>query len=329
MLRRFAFIACSLALIAPWHQAVQAQERPAGYPNKLVRIIVPYGPGGLADLLSRLVAERFTASWGQPAIVENRPGANGSIGIDMVVKAAPDGYTFATVPVANLAVNPHLNAKLPYDVFKDLTPVSLIASVHNVLVVKPDSRATSAKELIALAKGRPGALSYSTPGVSSQGHIAAEMFNSMFGMSTLHVPYNSMGAAVKDVLGGQVDFAFAQMPSALALIQGGKLRALGVASERRSSFLPNVPTIAEATGVKQFEAVSWSALMAPAGTPETIRAAAAAEIKRMLAVPEVQERLKSLGAEPVGTTPQELGKIMRAEWQRYEEVIRKANIRAE
>ncbi|MGH8669945.1 MAG: Bug family tripartite tricarboxylate transporter substrate binding protein, partial [Burkholderiales bacterium] len=288
-----------------------------------------YGPGGLADLLSRMVAERFNTSWGQPVIVENRPGANGSIGISQVVKSAPDGYTFATVPVANLAVNPHLNAKLPYDVFTDLAPVSLVASVHNVLVVNAGSSVTTARELVALAKSKPGARRFSTPGVSSQGHIAAEMFNFQMGLSTLHVPYNSMGAAIKDVLGGQVDFAFSQMPAALALIQGGKLRALGVASEKRSAFLPEVPTVAEATGVAQFEAVSWSALMAPAGTPEPIRAAAAAEIQRMLAVPEVRERLRLLGAEPAGTTPEELAKIMRDESARYGDIIRKAKIRVE
>ncbi len=319
-----------LALLTVSSTVVYAQpQRPSGYPNKLVRIVVPYGPGGLADLLSRLVAERLSAGWGEPVIVENRPGANGSIGIDLVVKAAPDGYTLVTVPVANLAVNPHLNAKLPYDVFKDLAPVSLIASVHNVLVVNPSSQAMTAKELIALAKSKTGRLTYSTPGVSSQGHIAAEMFNSLFGVSTVHVPYNSVGAATKDLLGGQVDFAFVQMPAALALIQSGKLRALGVASSRRSIFLPNVPTISEATGVAEFEAVSWSALMAPAGTPEPIRNAISADIQRMLALPEVQERLKSFGAEPVGTTPPELATIMRAESNRYEEIIRKAKIRTE
>ena len=318
------------AFLAAWNIPGHAQaQRPAGYPNKLVRIIVPYGAGGLADLLSRLVAEHLGSTWSQPVIVENRAGANGSIGIDLAVKSAPDGYTFVTVPVANLAVNPHLNAKLPYDVFRDLAPVSLVASVHNVLVVNPQSPAKTVGELVALAKAKPGGLSYSTPGVSSQGHIAAEMFNSIFGLNTLHVPYNSMGNAIKDVLGGQVDFCFSQMPAALALIQGGKLRALGVATSKRSSFLPEVPTVAEAGGIREFEAVSWSAVMAPAGTPEPIRTAVADEIKRMLANAQVQERLRSLGAEPVGTTPQELASIMRAESARYEQIIRKANIKAD
>jgi tripartite-type tricarboxylate transporter receptor subunit TctC len=329
MLQRFAVLACALALLSSWSATAQAQaQRPAGYPNRLVRVIVPYGPG-LADLLSRLVAERLSSAWGQPVIVDNRPGATGNIGIDFVIKAPPDGYTFVTVPVANLAVNPHLNSKLPYDVFKDLAPVSLIASVHNVLVVNPESGAATVKELIARAKAKPGALTYSTPGVSSQGHIAAEMFNSLFGVTTVHVPYTSMASAVKDVMGGQVDFAFSQMPVALALIQGARLRALGVASPKRSVLLPEVPTISEATGTPEFEAVSWSALMAPAGTPEAVRAGVAGDIQRMLATPEVQARLKSMGAEAVGSTPQELAATMRAESNRYGEIIRKAKIRAE
>ena len=329
MLQRFAALAFALALLATWNPAVHAQaQRPAGYPNKLVRIVVPYGPG-LADLLSRLVAERLGAAWGQTVLVDNRPGATGSIGIDFAVKAPPDGYTFVTVPVANLAVNPHLNAKLPYDVFKDLAPVSLIASVHTVLVVNPDSKVTSVKELIAAAKAKPGGLSYSSPGVSSQGHIAAEMFNSLFGVSTVHVPYNSVAASVKDVMGGQVDFTFSQMPAAIGVIQGGKLRALGVAGAKRSALLPEVPTVAEAAGIAEFEAVAWSALMAPAGTPEAIRAGVAGDIQRMLATSEVQARLKSMGAEGVGSTPDELARIMRAESNRYAEIIRKAKIRAE
>jgi tripartite-type tricarboxylate transporter receptor subunit TctC len=327
MLRFYIFFVLVLLGVSG---TVSAQaQRPQGYPNRLVKIIVPYGPG-LADLLSRTVAERLNTLWGQPVVVENRAGASGAVGIDMVVKSPPDGYTFVTVPVANLAINPHLNNKVPYDVFKDLAPVSLIASVDTVLIVAPDSPAKDVKGLIGLAKSKPAGLSYSSAGVASQAHIAAEMFNFVFSVRSVHVPYNSVAASVKDVLGGQVDFSFAQMPSALALIQGGKLRALAVANgARRSSLLPQVPTVVEATGVPEFEAVAWSALMAPAGTPEALRAGVAADIQRVLAIPEVQERLRSLGAEPNGTTPQELARIMRAESSRYEAVIRKANIRAE
>lgn len=328
MLRRCAAVLCALALAAASAAAWADSQRPQGYPNRVVKIIVPYGPG-LADLLSRLVAERLSTMWGQPVIVENRPGATGNIGIDLVVKSPPDGYTFVTVPVSNLTINPHLNNKLPFDVFRDLAPVSLIASVDNVLVVPPQSGVSDVKSLIAKARSKAGGLSYSTPGVASQAHIAAEMFNFMFSARTVHVPYNSVAAAVKDVAGGQVDFMFCQMPSALPLIQGGKVRAIGVTSSKRSALLPEVPTVAEAAGVADFQAASWSALMAPANTPEALRDAVAADIHRLLAVPEVQQRLRSLGAEAVGTTPQELARIMRSESARYESIIRKANIRAD
>lgn len=328
MNRLIAATALALSCFATLPALGQAQ-RPAGYPSKLVKVIVPYGPGGIADLLSRILAERLGALWGQPIVVENRPGATGAIGIDLAIKSAPDGYTLVTIPVSNLAVNPHLGAKLSYDVFKDITPVSLIASVHNVLVVSPALGVSNLKELIVLAKAKPGVLSFSSPGVSSQGHIAGEMFNFLFGVSTLHVPYNGVGAAVKDVLGGQISFAFVQMPAALPLIQGDKLRALGVASAKRSSLLPNVPTVSEAAGIPEFEAVSWSAVMAPAGTPEAIRNAIAADIHRVVLLPEVQERLKLLGAEPVGSTPQELARVMKEESDRYGAIIRKAKIRGE
>lgn len=301
-------------------------QRPAGFPSKLVKIIVPYGPGGLADLLSRMLAVRLSSLWGQPVVVENRPGGTGAIGINMAAKSAPDGYTLVTIPVSNLAVNPHLGKKLPYDVFKDISPVSLIASVHNVLIVSLGLGVSNLKELIALAKAKPGQLSYSSPGVSSQGHIAGEMFNFLFGVSTLHVPYNGLGAAVKDVIGGQISFAFVQMPAALPVIQGGKVRALGVASAKRSSLLPNVPTVAESAGVPEFDAVSWSAIMAPAGTSEAIRNGIAADIQHIIALPEIQSRLRSLGAEPVGSTPQELARIMKAEFDRYGDIIKKADI---
>jgi tripartite-type tricarboxylate transporter receptor subunit TctC len=321
-----ALIALSCFASVP---ALGQAQRPAGFPNKVVKIIVPYGPGGLADLLSRILAERLGTLWGQPLVVDNRPGGSGAIGIEMAIKSAPDGYTLVAIPVANLAVNPHLGAKLSYDVFKDITPVSLIASVHNVLVVSPALGVSNLKELIALAKAKPGALSFSSPGVSSQGHITGEMFNYLFGVSTLHVPYNGLNAAVKDVLGGQISFAFVQMPAALPLVQGDKLRGLGVSSAKRSALLPNVPTVAEAAGIPEFEAVSWSAIMAPAGTPEAIRNAIAADIHRVVFMPEIQERLKLLGAEPVGSTPQELARIMKEESDRYGAIIKKAKIRGE
>lgn len=324
-----ALVALALTASACNPVFAQASAGPGGYPNKLVRIIVPYGPGGAADLLARIVGERLSTFWGQPVIVENRPGATGNIGIEATVRAAPDGYTLAVIPVSNLAVNPHLYSKLPYDVFRDLAPVSLIAQVQNVLVVSPDGGPNSIRELVQAAKAKPGALTYSSPGVGSQAHVAGEMLNTLMDVSTVHVAYSGVGAAIKDVLGKQVTMMFAQMPAALPLVSSGKLRALGVASSKRSSFMPDVPTILEQTGVAGFEAVSWSALMAPAKTPEEIRSFIAAEVARALKTPEVQERLRGQGAEPVGSTPAELASTMKAEYTRYGEIIRKAGIKAE
>lgn len=309
--------------------SAQSTPRPEGFPSKLVRIIVPYGPGGAADLLARVVGERLSNYWVQPVIVENRPGGNGSVGIEQVIRSEPNGYTMGCIPVSNLVVNPHLYSNLRFDVFVDLAPVSLIAQVQNVLVVSPSLGINNIQQLIDAAKSKPGLLTYSSPGAGSQAHIAGEMFNALMGVSTLHIPYNGVGAAIKDVLGGQVSLMFAQMQAALPLVNSGKLKALAVASPTRSTYLPNVPTILEQTGVQGFDAIAWSAFMAPAATPHEIRSFIASEVARALKVPEVQERLRAQGAEPVGSTPDQLARIMKAEHARYGEIIRKARIRLE
>jgi tripartite-type tricarboxylate transporter receptor subunit TctC len=319
----------SLLIAAIPHAWGQSIPRPEGFPNKLIRIIVPYGPGGAADLLARIVGERLSNYWGQPVIVENRPGGNGSIGIEQVIRSAPDGYTMGCIAVSNLVVNPHLYSNLRFDVFTDLSPVSLIAQVQNVLVVGPSLEVQNIRQLIGVAKSKPGSLTYSSPGAGSQAHIAGEMFNSLMGVSTLHIPYNGVGAAIKDVLGGSVSMMFAQMQAALPLVNSGKLKALAVASPTRSTYLPNVPTILEQTGVQGFDTVAWSAFMAPAGTPADVRSFIASEVGRALKVPDVQERLRAQGAEPVGSTPEELARIMKTEHARYGEIIRKAGIRLE
>jgi tripartite-type tricarboxylate transporter receptor subunit TctC len=331
MLRFTACLAALLSLLiaAVPHAAGQSAPRPEGFPNKLVRIIVPYGTGGAADLLARVVGAQLSTYWGQPVIVENRPGGNGAIGIEQVIRSAPDGYTMGCIAVSNLVVNPHLYSNLRFDVFTDLAPVSLIAQVQNVLVVGPALEVSNVRQLIDAAKSKPGTITYGSPGVGSQAHIAGEMFNSLMGVSTTHIPYNGVGAAMKDVLGGSVTLMFAQMQAALPLVNSGKVKALAVASPTRSAHLPNVPTILEQTGVQGFDTVAWSAFMAPAGTPEEVRSFIASEIKRALKVPEVQERLRAQGAEPVGSTPAELAHIMKTEHARYGEIIKKARIRLE
>jgi tripartite-type tricarboxylate transporter receptor subunit TctC len=303
---------------------VQAQT----WPSKPVRIVVPFPPGGPADLLPRLLGPKLTELWGQPVVVENKPGAGGNIGMDTVAKAAPDGYTLVVGPNGNLVVNPHLYARLPYDVMRDLVPITLIATFSNMLVVNPDVPAKTVPELIALAKAKPGMISYGSPGTGSQPHLGGEFLKLMAGIDIVHVPYNGTAPALKDLLGGQITFMFAQTSAALPQIQSGKLRALGVASPRRETLLPDVPTIAE-SGLPGFEAVSWYALLAPAGTPKEIVTRVQADFARVLQMPDIREKLVAQGGDPVGNTPEQLAAQMKTESARYADVVKRANIKAE
>jgi tripartite-type tricarboxylate transporter receptor subunit TctC len=299
------------------------------FPSKPVRIIVPFGPGGAADTLPRLVGQRLSDIWGQPVVVENRTGAAGNIGMEMGAKAAPDGYTLTSAPVGNLAINPHLYSKLSFDVLKDFTPITLIASVQNVLVVNPAVPANDVKELIAYAKTRPGKLTYGSGGNGTQAHIGGELFESMAGVHLVHVAYKGVGDSVRDLLGGQIDMIFAQIPAVKAHIDSGKLRALGVASLKRSLALPNVPTIAEAGGLPAFQAVSWYSLVGPAGMPPAIVAKIQTDVAKVIQLPEIRERLQGLGAEPVGSTPAELTAAMKADYDRYGTIIKRLGIKAD
>lgn len=304
--------------------ALHAQSWPA----KPIRIIVPFAPGGPADLLPRLIGPKLTEAWGQPVIVENKPGAGGNIGMDLVAKAAPHGYTLVVGPNGNLVVNPHLYPNLPYDIFRDFTPITLIATFSNLLVVHPDGPAKSISDLIALAKARPGTLTYGSPGTGSQPHLGGEFLKLMAGIDIVHVPYNGTAPALRDLLGGQITFMFAQTSVALPQVHAGKLRALGVASLQRTAQLPEVPTVAE-SGLPGFEAVSWYALLAPSGTPKEITAKLQAEIGRILQLPDVKEKLGALGGEGVGNTPEQLTSLLRAESARYADIVKRANIKAE
>jgi tripartite-type tricarboxylate transporter receptor subunit TctC len=299
------------------------------WPAKPVRIIVPFGPGGASDLMPRIVAERLTGMWGQPVVIDNRPGAAGNIGMEAGAKAAPDGYTLLAAPNGNLVVNPHMYEKLSYDVFRDLVPVTRIASVQNVLVVPPELPAKNMKELIALAKAKPGELTFASPGNGSQAHVAVELLKLQLGLNIVHVPYTSVGNAMKDLLGGRISMMVAQVPAAQPQIQAGKLRALGVASGAPLAALPGVPTIAAEAGLPGFEAVSWYALVAPTGTPREAVTRIHADTAKVLQIPEVRERLAAMGAEPSGESPAELGTRMKAESERWGEVVRKAKIRAD
>jgi tripartite-type tricarboxylate transporter receptor subunit TctC len=299
------------------------------WPQKPVRIIVPFAPGGASDLMPRVVGEKLSPLWGQPVVVENRPGAAGNLGMEAGAKSAPDGYTLLSAPNGNLVVNPHMYAKLAYDVFKDLAPITRISAVQNVLVVHPDVPAGSVKELIALARSKPGTLNFCSPGNGSQAHVAVELLKLRLGLDMVHVAYQGVGPAMKDLLGGRINVMVAQMPSALPHIKAGKLRALGVASAAPLPALPDVPTVASAAELPGFEAVSWYALMAPAGTPREVIAKIQADTARVLQMPDVRERLAGMGADPSGEAPAELAARIRAEYDRWGEVVRKANIKVD
>jgi len=299
------------------------------WPQKPVRVIVPFAPGGASDLMPRLVGEKLTAIWGQPVVIENRTGAAGNIGMEAGAKSPPDGYTLLAAPNGNLVVNPHMYSKLAYDVFKDLAPVTRIAAVQNVLVINAEVPASSMKEFIALARAKPGALNFGSPGNGSQAHVGVELLKMQLGLDLVHLPYQGVGPAMKDLLGGRLQLMLAQVPSALPQIKSGKLRALGVASPTPLATLPDVPTIAAAAGIPGYEAVSWYALMAPIGVSQEIITKAYVDIAKVLQMPDVRERLAGMGAEPSGETPADLAKRIKIEYDRWGEVVRKANIKAD
>jgi tripartite-type tricarboxylate transporter receptor subunit TctC len=298
-----------------------------GYPSKPIRWIAPFPPGGPVDLLARTVGQKLSEAWSQPVIVENRAGAAGNLGIEQAAKAPPDGYTLVIVPTGNIVVNPTLYPNLPYKP-SDLAPVSLLATVENVLVVHPSVPASSVSELVSFAKANPGKLTFASPGAGAQAHLAGELIKLTAGIDMVHVPYKGTGPALNDLLGGQVSMMFSQLSSALPHVRSGKLRALGMASLKRSPLLPELPTIAE-QGFPGFEAVSWYALMVPAGTPAEVISRLHFETARILKLPDVREKLAGLGADPVGSSPDELAARIRSESARWADVIRRQGIKVD
>jgi tripartite-type tricarboxylate transporter receptor subunit TctC len=296
------------------------------YPSRSIRIIVGFSAGGAPDALARIIGEKLGQAWGQSVIVENRVGAQGNIAMSAVAKAAPDGHTLAIVPIGNAAINPALFSKLPYDPVKDFVPVTQIATVENVLVVSAQSPVKTAQQLIALGHSKTAHLTYATPGAGSLAHLAAELLARAGGFEMTHVPYRGVTPALTDVLRGEVTMTFAQLSTAKPLIDNGQLRALGVASKERSAVLPDVPTIAEATGISGLEAVSWYGLMAPARTPEPIVRKLYEEVSRVIQLPDVKAGLMAQGAQPVGSTPAELAAVIAEDTARWSKVIREANI---
>ncbi|MGJ7581991.1 Bug family tripartite tricarboxylate transporter substrate binding protein [Variovorax sp. RHLX14] len=310
-------------LLAAVPLSVQAQTYP--YPARPVHVVVPFAPGGPVDVLARVLSQDFGEAWSQAFVVENRAGAAGNIGVDFLAKAAPDGYTVGIVPAGNIAVNPSLFANLPYKA-SELQPVTMLATVENVLVVSADSPVKSLKDLLAMAAAKPDTMSFASPGAGSQAHLAGELMSLEGNVRMIHVPYKGTGPALNDVIGGQVTMMFGQMSSVLPLIRGGKLRAIGIASLKRSATLPEVPTVAE-QGMPKFEAVSWYALMVPAATPKPVVDKLNAESLAMLAKPAIRERFAGLGLEPGGGTPQALASTIQTETARWADVVQKKNIK--
>jgi len=297
----------------------------AQYPVKPIRIIVAYTPAGTTDILARAIGQKFTETWKQPVIVENRPGANGNIGTEAAAKAPADGYTLLMGTAGTHSVNPGLYPKLPYDPVKDFAPVSLTAIVPNILVVHNSLPAKNVQELIAYAKKNPGKLSFGSPGIGSTGHLSTELFKSLAGIDMVHVAYKGSAPTLQDLMGGQVQVVIDNIPPYLPHVKAGKIRALAVTPGRRSPAIPDLPTMAEA-GVKGYEASTWFALFAPADTPQEIVDKLSEETRRILALPDVREKLLSLGAQPSGSTPQELARFVESEIAKWGRVIRSANV---
>ncbi|HWP86299.1 MAG TPA: tripartite tricarboxylate transporter substrate binding protein [Burkholderiales bacterium] len=317
--RGFFFLLCVFTFSAACAQP---------YPVKPVRLVVTYTAGGPADIAARALAQKLAEMWGQQVVVDNRAGAGGIIGTELVAKAAPDGYTLLHGTAAGLIINPLLVKKLPYDTFRDFAPVSMVVIVPQLLVTHPALPATTLKELIALAKARPGALNYASVGIGSPNHLGMELLKSMAGIDMVHVPYKGATPAMADLIAGQVQLAFNGMASVLPQIASGKMKAIAIGSARRSPAAPDVPTVAEA-GLPGFEYVAWNGNFAPAGTPAALVNRLSADIRKALAAPDVVQRLASLGSEPGGNTPAEFAAYVKADHARWARVVQAVGLKAE
>ncbi|MBI2224756.1 MAG: tripartite tricarboxylate transporter substrate binding protein [Betaproteobacteria bacterium] len=297
------------------------------YPAKSIRIVVPFAPGGGADIIARILGQKMTDSWGQQVVVDNRAGASGNIGAEIVAKAAPDGHTLLMASSA-LAINPSVYRSVPYDPIKDFAPITQPALLPNILVVHSSVPVKTVRDLIALAKSRPGQLAYASAGAGTGTHLAAEMFKLQAGVDMVHVPYKGGGAVISDLLGGQVALTFATLPSVMPYVKAGRLRALAMTTTKRWPGLPTVPTIAE-SGFPGFEISTWIGLLAPAGTPKDVVGKLHGEVTRILKLPDVRERFDSLGMEPVGDSPEQFARYIRSELAKYAKVVRQSGARVE
>ena len=316
-------IRCSLAAMllvsASW-----AGAQP--FPNKSLRMVIHFPPGGPTDFVGRALAQKLTEGWKQQIIVENRPGAGGIIGIEAVLRSPPDGYTLLFGTSGSLALAPALNPKLPYNVFTDLAPITLVVINPQILVVHPSLPVRSVQDLIKLAKAKPGQINYGSVGPGSPQHLGMELLKSMAGVNLVHIPYKGTAPAMTELIAGQISAMFNSMPSVLPHIATGRLRGIAVGSAKRSPAAPDIPTVAE-SGLKGFQYVTWYALLAPAATPKDVIAKINADAVRILSQPDMVERFASQGAEPAPGTPEALAQFMRAEHDGWKKVIKTANIK--
>lgn len=315
-------LAAATMMTAAW--AAQAQA----FPNKPLRFVVPYPPGGASDVTARLIADKLGPLIGQPVIVENRPGANGIIALDAVAKSPADGYTILMGNVGPNAINAGLYHKLPFDPIKSFAPITLTTTVPIVLLVNPSLSATTTQQLIALAKSNPGNVKFASGGAGSATHLTGEMFKDMAGIDIVHVPYKGDVPAMTDVIGGHVSFTFATSIAAAPHIASGRVRVLGTASKTRPKSLAQYPTLAEA-GVKDFESTSWGGVLAPAGTPAPAIALLNDQIVKVLALPDIREKLEKMGVEIVGSTPNEFAAYLQTEIRKWSAVIKTAGVTLE
>ena len=321
--RRASLMALAIAALSMGTVTVQAQS---AWPTKPVKIVVPFAPGGTTDILARAVAPELSKAFGQQFVVENKAGAGGNLGAEVVAKSAGDGYTLLMGTVGTHGINRALYAKLPYDPFKDFVPITLVAGVPNVMVVNAEfaaaNKINTVNDFIKYAKANPGKLNMASSGNGTSIHLAAELFKSMTGTFMAHIPYRGSGPALMDLVGGNMDVMFDNLPSAMQLIKSGKLKALAVTSGQRSSAVPELPTLEEAAGLKGYEASSWFGLLAPAGTPMDIVNRIQQEVSKSLATPAIKEKMQAQGAIPSGITSAEFARYIDAETRKWAGVVK-------